>query len=218
MICVCILSACSNLKLFESGAEREFNDGLTLFNAGHYEQAIPRFVKAAELDPDFAQAYIYLGRSYVSLNKWSEALPPLRAALRLSPAETKKQVVDILIDALFAAATNEFKNGNFQSSIDHLREGLSLDSQSDNFKSELAEALVAYGEELMAGDNYSEAIRTYGEVIRLSPNDFRAYFGLAGAYLQEGDFRKAVEAIQKAVLIDPNNKEAQSLLLDIIRH
>ncbi|MDQ7787994.1 MAG: tetratricopeptide repeat protein [Thermodesulfovibrionales bacterium] len=81
-------------------AQSEFDDGLSLFNRGHYDDAIPHFEKATEIDPDFAKAYLYLGRSYLNIGKWKEAVPPLRTAYRLSPGETKKEVADIILDII----------------------------------------------------------------------------------------------------------------------
>ncbi len=101
-----MLASCAGLRIF-SQAQSEFDQGLASFNHGRYEEAIPRFQKATEIDPNFAQAYLYLGRTYLSLRKWREAIPPLRTALRLSPDETEKEVSNLLIDALLGAALTD---------------------------------------------------------------------------------------------------------------
>ncbi|MFO0751964.1 MAG: tetratricopeptide repeat protein [Thermodesulfovibrionales bacterium] len=99
---ISLLASCAALGI--SGAKSEFQEGLALFNRGQYEAAIPRFQKATELDPDFGQAYLYLGRSYLSLRRWSQAVTPLRTALRLSPEDTRREISNLLIDALLGAA------------------------------------------------------------------------------------------------------------------
>jgi len=105
-----ILCSCAGL-LIGQDAQREFEKGLTLFNAGNYDQAIPHFVKATELEPEYGRAYLYLGRSYLNLRRWLDAIPALRTAYRLSPTETKKEALDVFLDALLAAATDAFKKG-----------------------------------------------------------------------------------------------------------
>jgi len=92
------LMSCAGIQARQ--AQSEFDDGLSLFNRGHYDDAIPHFEKATEIDPDFAKAYLYLGRSYLNIGKWKEAVPPLRTAYRLSPGETKKEVADIILDII----------------------------------------------------------------------------------------------------------------------
>ncbi|MBZ0157422.1 MAG: tetratricopeptide repeat protein [Alphaproteobacteria bacterium] len=101
-VLISLLVSCAGFRI--SGAKSEFQEGLSLFNRGQYEAAIPHFQKATELDPDLGQAYLYLGRSYLSLRRWSQAITPLRTALRLSPEETRREISNLLIDALLGAA------------------------------------------------------------------------------------------------------------------
>lgn len=98
-----LLSACS-LRYFQAG-EASFERGLALFDQGRYEEAIPYFQQATEESPDFGQAFLYLGRSYLNARRWRDAIAPLRAAYRLSPAQTKDEIYNFLLDALLAAAS-----------------------------------------------------------------------------------------------------------------
>lgn len=75
-----------------------------MFNQGHYHEAIPYFQVATEQNPNFAQAYFYLGRSMISLRRWRDAIPPLRTAHRLAPEAAKHEIFDVLLDAFFAVA------------------------------------------------------------------------------------------------------------------
>ncbi len=94
-----MLQSCAGVGVF-SDAQSEFDRGLAFFNRGQYADAVPHFQKSTEYDPNYARAYLYLGRSYVNMRKWREAIPPLRTAYRISPEETQKEVIDILFDAL----------------------------------------------------------------------------------------------------------------------
>jgi tetratricopeptide (TPR) repeat protein len=94
-------SSCGSLRHFR--ADDSFERGLALFNQGHFEEAIPHFKRATEQEPEFAEAYFYLGRSHLSARHWREAIQPLRAAYRLAPEAAKQEIFDVLMDAFLAA-------------------------------------------------------------------------------------------------------------------
>lgn len=95
--------SCSTMEIYQEG-QASYDRGLALFNQGDFKEAIAYFQRATEENPNFAQAYLYLGRSYLSMRRWREALQPLRTAYRLAPEETKDQVFELMMDAFFGAA------------------------------------------------------------------------------------------------------------------
>jgi tetratricopeptide (TPR) repeat protein len=105
-----VFSGCATLRGLRAGDR--FEQGVSLFNQGRFEAAIPYFQSATHEDPNFAEAYFYLGRSYVSLSRWRSAIPPLRTAFRLAPQEAQGKIMNLLIDATFAAALNDFHLGD----------------------------------------------------------------------------------------------------------
>jgi tetratricopeptide (TPR) repeat protein len=50
-----------------------------------WDEAISRFSQAAKLDPNFAEAYLGWGLSLITVKRYEEAIPSLRAAERLTP-------------------------------------------------------------------------------------------------------------------------------------
>jgi tetratricopeptide (TPR) repeat protein len=103
-------SSCATLGRFDPAYD-SFDQGLALFNQGRFAEAVPYFEDATRANPEFARAYFYLGRAYVSQSMWRAAIQPLRTAFRLSPREAQQEVMDLIIDATFAAALNDFKLG-----------------------------------------------------------------------------------------------------------
>ena len=212
---IVILNSCAGLGI-HSGAKHEFNKGFALFNRGQYEEAIPHLKKATEIEPNLAQAYLYLGRSYLNLGRWHEAIVSLRTALILSPEDLKKEVIDVLVDALFGAAFSDFEKGNFQTSVRSLRQILELQPESDKASNELFRTLLALGREFLSEKKAAEAIAAFSEAVKLSPADLKAYLGLAKAFFQNEDFLKAIQTIRKAIKIDPTNREAQNFLRKLL--
>ena len=109
-LAVLLFGGCATLRGFN--AQNSFERGLSLFNQGQFEAAIPYFQTATREEPDFAPAYFYLGRSYISLSRWRSAIQPLRAAFRLAPREARDEIMSVLTDAMFAVALNEFHLGD----------------------------------------------------------------------------------------------------------
>ena len=105
-----LVASCSSVGRFSPGYA-SFDQGLALFNQGRFDAAVPYFEDATHENPQFGQAYFYLGRAYISQNKWRAAIQPLRTAFRLSPREAQQEIMDLILDATFAAALNDFKLG-----------------------------------------------------------------------------------------------------------
>ena len=99
-----------------SPAYSSFDHGVALFNQGRFDEAIPYLEDATRQDPEFAQAYLYLGRAYISQSQWRAAIQPLRAAFRLAPRESQQEIMNLLLDAMFAATLNDFNLGGQQRS------------------------------------------------------------------------------------------------------
>jgi tetratricopeptide (TPR) repeat protein len=210
------LSSCAGF-MTNSKAEYTYEQGFSLFNQGRFAEAIPYFEETVALEPDFYSAHLYLGRSHLSLRNYGKALPPLRTAFRLSPQDFKKEALDILIDALLGAAFSELKEGNFQASLNYIREVLSAEPRSQKIKDDLSRVLVAVATELFKSGNLREAIKEYSEAIKINPDSSSAYVGLARALFKNGDFLKALDAAQNAVSLDPDSKEALGLIREFLK-
>ena len=97
---ISILISCAGSGV-RKAAQSEFDFGLSLFNRGQYEESIPHFEQARKLVPDFWEAHMFLGRAYLNLKKWHEALPPLKTAFQLKPQESQRRSAGIIMDIFF---------------------------------------------------------------------------------------------------------------------
>ena len=103
---VLLTSSCASI------GQGNFDQGLALFNQGRFAAAIPYFEEATHDNPNSAQAYLYLGRAHLSQSNWRAAIQPLRTAFRLAPQDAQQEIVNLLIDAGFAALLNDFRFGD----------------------------------------------------------------------------------------------------------
>jgi len=73
------------LAINPSNAGAEYVLGALARQNQQWDEAIQHFSKASKLDAGFGDAFLDLGMSLVTVKKYSEAIPPLEAAVKLEP-------------------------------------------------------------------------------------------------------------------------------------
>ncbi len=73
------------LKVDPTNAAAEFSLGEIARRAAQWDEAIAHFSAAAHIDSGFAEAYLALGMSLVSANKFAEAVAPLEKYVKVVP-------------------------------------------------------------------------------------------------------------------------------------
>lgn len=216
VLLACLLSlwiGCATVQV-DPEAYRAYRSGLSLFNRQRYEEALPRFRKATEIAPEFAQANLDLGRTYLHLWRWQEAVVSLRVAMRLAPEETRQVVADLLIDALLGVATSAFQRGDWPTSIAALRDLLTLAPGSSQGTTQLVAALLAFGGQLAAEGQLPEATAAYREALTLAPHSSQATRQLVAVLLisgrqllQQGRAFEATTTYEEVTHLAPDNLE-----------
>jgi len=75
------------LKIDPTNAAAEFSLGEIARRVGHWDEAILRFTNASKLDPGFAEAFVALGMSLNSAERFSGAVAPLERYVKMVPAD-----------------------------------------------------------------------------------------------------------------------------------
>ena len=81
-----LLLLCS-CDLHQKLAQLHFNQGMKKLGAGDDAGALDDFSAAVAQDPQFAEAYLYRGISYLSLSNFTTALKDFDKATELSPGD-----------------------------------------------------------------------------------------------------------------------------------
>jgi len=216
VLAVMMLVSCAGVSV-SPAVRADFNAGLNLFNQGKFDAALPFFEKAAAAEPDYYEAQLYLGRTYLNMKEYGKAVPPLRRAYRLSPENFKSQACDILIDALLGAAFSELGKGNFESALTYVREIMAASPEGKKVKDEISNVLVAVAMGLARKGDVRDAVGLFRDAIKENPDNIKAYLGLARTLIKSGAISEAIENAQKALSLDPRSNEALNVLKEILR-
>ncbi len=156
--------------------------------------------KAIELDPTNYLNHVSLGQIYESLvplkvqGAYEQALVEYTKAKNLNPGNPSIS---------FNFARLEMTGGNKTSARDYLSKSL---TQKPNF----ASALLVLAQIDAQEGRLPDAIKHTEEAAAAYPNDPSAFFQLGFYLYQSGDYAKAVAALNRVVLLSPNNVNANA--------
>ncbi|HUR60405.1 MAG TPA: tetratricopeptide repeat protein, partial [Opitutaceae bacterium] len=148
----------------------QFNAGVVLLDAGRVAEALPRFERALQLKPSYAEAHNSLGNALVQLGRTLEAFPHYAAAVRLKPDYAR---------AWYNYGTARLQGGDAQASIPLFAEALRLEPGS-------AEAHNNLGNAYFQRDQPALAIPHYERALQLDPQLAEAHFNCGNACLELG--------------------------------
>lgn len=212
------VSAADNQRIFQmvSSASTAANQATTSFpywvaaweNAGILYQelisaidgaqdwAIKSFQKAIELEPSNPLLHLRLAKIYFAANELDLAKESLARAKILKP--------DLLEPYLFSALVKE-KEGSFRPAIEqliHLQERYPLN----------IDPIFQLGRLYYNQNKPSEAIAQFEAVLKINPRHLDSLYSLALSYEKKKEINKAIDYLQRALLVSPNNETLKAKL------
>ena len=171
-----------------------WNDcGLVSVLQNHPEEAIGRFRRALQDDPNYALAHGNLGLALVGQGKFDEAITEYEEALRLEPKSPR---------TLNSLGFAYYSKGRIDQAIEANRLAIQMDPHFPEAYNSLAFLLNQKGQS-------AEAIRCLNEALRLNPNYAMAHRNLAEAVSAQGKFPEAVSHYHEALRIEPKDAETR---------
>jgi tetratricopeptide (TPR) repeat protein len=157
---------------------------------GKLGEAEALFLKAIELDPEFAYAHASLGSLYYWNNNRKKGEEHFTKALNLSNRLTEKE-------KLWIQARVEGFRGNFEEAV------LKYNIYLRNYPSS-SDAWFRLGYNYMMLDRYEEAIAAFNKSLEIHQDkDPNAYVNIATCYGNLEKFQKSIEFYLKAVDLNP---------------
>jgi Tfp pilus assembly protein PilF len=184
----------------KSGAQIQFEQGLSALHAKDYVQAEASFKKTLELNPKFAAAYLGLADLRQSQGKPAEAGVYLQKAVAIAPQNTGVQT-----------AWGQFLSSQkrYAEAEKALQRAVQLDPKAP-LPHELLGDLY-----LMSLKKPQEAIVAYRACLSVDPTNPKASFMLGTALLAVGKTQEAEEQLSKTSEQNPANLAVRKTLADL---
>lgn len=163
------------------------NKGISENNSRLYAVASKDFEKAIQFKPDLTEAYIWNGKTNLSMDRMAKAEENFQKAYELDPKNN---------EVLGQLAILTFNNHEFQKAID-------LVTKASNFDG----ALRIMGMSYYHLEDYGKAAKFLKDAVNKNNQDAEAYYTLGRTYLQLEDEKNAIGAYLKAIDLKKDNSQ-----------
>jgi tetratricopeptide (TPR) repeat protein len=155
--------------------------GKVAFEAQRYAEAAAEFRKAVAANAESVTARVNLGAALSQLGDLTGAVEQFEAAIRIEPGRT---------NAHFNLAVLFARQNKHVDAIAHLRSVLSADAND-------LSARLLLAQELLKAERANEALAEFSRVVQSDPNNETALLEQAKLLHRAGDFKRALDAIEK---------------------
>ena len=185
-------------------ALKAFNAGAELARHGpNPSAAIPLYLHAIELDPDFALAYVYLGLAYMNMGEVQRARPYYDKAYALRDRVSERE--KLLITSYYQSdAMGDIDKEMETYRIwmeEYPRDWLPVDSLAVDLSSNFNE--------------YEQAAQLFRHSMQLDPHQPNSPSGLARSYLALGRTQDAIAVLDAASAMGLDNTSVRSARYDV---
>ena len=179
-------------------AMAKIHTGLIVSSKKDLEKAVEFFRIEVEYSPDSAELRLNLGRSYFLMGNFEKAAKIWEALASMQPKNAK---ICEDIGVAFASC------GRFADAIREFQNAVARDERTGNSYYFMGMIWMDHYEQM------NEAILNFNKALQINPKHADAWCGRADARFRIGHFNDAHADARTALAINPNNREAQDLLL-----
>jgi len=185
-----------------AAAQKEFDKGVIALNAGGKDKAIAaarNFEKAIEIYPQFVEARLKLGTTYMDLEQWDKAEQALRETLNVDAKA---------VNAFFALSEIYLRQNKLSEAEDVLNRGLAIEDRSFTGHLNLArvnwEKARATKDLMQAKPSLEKAYEEVKRALILNPNLANAHLLKGNLLLRAGRTTDALAEFDDYLKLEPN--------------
>jgi tetratricopeptide (TPR) repeat protein len=156
--------------------------GGTYFELNSFQEAAEAFNKAIEQDPQDADNYLWLAKTYSGLKKTDDALAAAKRGLELRQDDVSYSIL-----------------GDVHSARKELSEAAEAYRKAAENNPKRAEVQMALGRTYYAAEDYTRAVEAFTRAGELAPTDPAVPNWLHIVFRQTGRYDEAIRALDKAI-------------------
>ncbi len=183
-------------------AYRYYMEGVEYYRRYYHDEARKSLERAVELDPEFAQAYLFLAWANGWLADYGARNSAIEKAKALSKKTTEK--VRLYIEANYARDIMRDQEQRFTI----------LQKMTIKFPKE-KRARFSLGEYYWDNNVFNKAIEEFHKALELDPDFNEVHNRLGYAYGEMGNYEKSIEHMKKYVSLNPGDPNPLDSLADI---
>ncbi len=192
-----LLAAFHSMPLIESGfecddAQAQAELGMALHQAGSVAGAVTAYVRAIELQPEWAEMHALLGIALQSLGQHEDAIGAFRQAICIKPDDAQSW-------SNFGVLLQD--RGRTDEAISALQQAIQCNPR-------FTEAHANLGVILRGQGRLDEAIEVLRRALALQPNYAQAHANLGACFSMAGRLEDAASSLRVATILSPNYAQA----------
>ncbi len=205
------------------------------YSQGNFKQAVDSLEKSIALNPDFAKAYFWLGKTYIRLLDFAKAKRSFIEALKVDPNYSEAKLLLELIDSpdfYNQQGYEYYSRGDYDQAIAFYEKALELDPNFTKArdmlewsyikKSEIGQSDIGeisreakdlykryykLGYQSYSRRDYEKATEYYKKSAQLKPDFSKAHYWLGRTYREMGRYQEALEEFKEALRLDADSAE-----------
>jgi tetratricopeptide (TPR) repeat protein/TolB-like protein/predicted Ser/Thr protein kinase len=178
--------------------------GKAYMELGDSAKALPEFQKVTELASDNPIGYENIGTTFYRNGQWSEAIPHFQQALKIAPSAVTYSNL----------GTAYFFLKNYDESTRMFEKAVQMAPDNETYLGNLGDAYRWSGHSDKATATYDKAISKAFQALQVNPRDASTMGDVAVYYARKGDQRNALQYIQQARSINP--EDLQLMYWDVV--
>jgi tetratricopeptide (TPR) repeat protein len=177
-------------------------EAITAFRAGRMKEALALLEKAANLEPERAEVWTWVGRVYAAQGQWERSVLCFQRACELNPKEE---------DACYYLGRNLYTLNRFEAALAALSKALAVEAETKQWRvyRAMAQAQEALGKAEEAESSFREAIRKERGQAR-ADEDPRIDYGVF--LYRQGRTEEALKPLEEAAKVRAQSARAQGEL------
>jgi tetratricopeptide (TPR) repeat protein len=187
---------------------QDWDSAISLYNQKQYRQAAQAFHGLLKANPDYWQAWYYIGASHYNLQGYEDAIDAFNNYLKSSTKDEKGQAA-----AYYYVGFSEYQLKHYDKAIPALTAYVSL---SDKLQQKVEpNARAALGRAYIFSDKYNEAIPVLTTAVSEIKTNASNYYYLAYAHQKLAHLDQAITVINQGLAVEPKDVDLLTMLTEL---